>query len=100
MKGWEESKEWEHYKRAERGRLSFRLEKSSHPIQRSNIYTTSHYGQKMILCVKVTVMRFFYRINDLGKGFADGVKERLHLKIRIPLQIKTITLKEIFLSAY
>lgn len=28
-------------------------------------------------------MSFFCRINDLGKGFTDGVKERLPLKINI-----------------
>lgn len=28
-------------------------------------------------------MSLFCRINDLGKGFTDGMKERLHLKINI-----------------
>lgn len=55
----------------------------SHPVLRDDIYITSNYGQKRIFYIKLTVMSFFCRVNDLRKGFTVGMKERLHLKINI-----------------
>lgn len=52
----------------------------SHPVQKGYIYINSNYGQKecFIFC---WFMSFFWKRNDLGKGFIEVVRERLHLKI-------------------
>lgn len=51
---------------------------SSHPVQRSYIYTSSDYSPPK--CFMLSCDEFCKR-NDLGSGFIKGVRERLHLKI-------------------
>lgn len=53
----------------------------------------------MMFYVQLTVMSFFCKRNDLGKGFIGGVRE-ITFKYIFPFQIKMNRLTEMFLSTY